>query len=437
MSAAPGSFMTSPGAHVAGEIAVPGDKSISHRAALFGAIADGVTEVTGFLEGADCRATLAAVEAMGVTVVREAPGRIRIQGAGRQGLRAPAQVLDLGNSGTSMRLLAGILAAQPFDSVLVGDESLMQRPMRRVADPLSRMGADITTDGGKPPLQIAGGRSLRGCDHDLDVASAQVKSALLLAGLHAAGTTRVREPGLSRDHTERMLARFGVPVLRSDGAVGVEGGSRLVGTQVAVPGDFSSAAFFIIAGLVAGRAPLVIRGVGVNPTRTALLDILRLMGADIRVHPLGDDGSEPRADIEVRSSRLRGVAVPPLLIPPALDEMPILFAAAALAEGDTVVKEAAELRVKESDRLAAMAEGLTTLGVACERLPDGLVVRGGRVGGGVVDSRGDHRIAMAFAVLGARAQAPIVIRDVQNVATSFPGFADVARSCGLGLREAP
>jgi 3-phosphoshikimate 1-carboxyvinyltransferase len=421
---------------VAGEVSVPGDKSISHRAALIGAIADGATDIDGFLEGDDCRATLAAIAAMGVGIARAAPGRIRVEGVGRGGLEAPAQALDVGNSGTSMRLLAGILAAQAFDSVLVGDASLMRRPMRRIADPLVRMGADIATQDGLPPLRIKGGRALRGCDHDLATPSAQVKSALLLAGLDAAGTTRVREPGASRDHTERMLGQFGVSVLRTGDTVGVAGGARPVGTRIDVPGDFSSAAFLVVAGIVAGRGPLVIRGVGVNPTRTALLDILKLMGADVRLHSRPGAGAEPVADIEVRPGRLRGIEVPPGLVPAALDEMPVLFAAAALADGDTVVRGAAELRVKESDRIAAMAEGLAALGVGCERLVDGLAVRGGPVSGGVVDSRGDHRVAMAFAVLGARARDAIQIRDVQNVATSFPGFAATARAAGLGLVEA-
>jgi 3-phosphoshikimate 1-carboxyvinyltransferase len=436
VSARQAGFVSSPGARVGGEIRVPGDKSISHRAAMLGAIAQGSTDVAGFLEAADCLATLAALESMGVRVERGAPGEIRIDGAGLRGLRPPPGPLDLGNSGTSMRLLAGLLAGQAFDTVLVGDASLMQRPMQRVATPLERMGAAVRTHGGRPPVEIQGGCALRGYDHALDQPSAQVKSALLLAGLYAEGTTRVREPGVSRDHTERMLGAFGVPVLREGGAVGVSGPARLVAARLEVPGDFSSAAYFIVAGLIAGRAPLVIRGVGVNPTRTALIEILRGMGGDIRLHGLVDAGSEPRADIEVRPSALHGTVVPEALVPIAIDELPVLFAAAAVAEGETVVSGASELRVKESDRLAAMAEGLAAVGAACERLPDGLRIRGGTLAGGPVESRGDHRIAMAFAVLGARARSPIVIRDVQNVATSFPGFAATARAAGLELAEA-
>jgi 3-phosphoshikimate 1-carboxyvinyltransferase len=428
-------YLSAPGARVAGTIRVPGDKSISHRAALLGAIAEGTSEITGFLDAADCQATLAALESMGVRIEHGQSGTIRVHGVGLRGLRAPTVRLDLGNSGTAMRLLAGILAGQAFDTVLVGDASLMQRPMQRIAAPLTCMGAVIRTNDGKPPVEIAGGQTLRGCDHALEIPSAQVKSALLLAGLYAEGRTRVREPGISRDHTERMLGTFGVPVLHEEGAVGVTGSARLAAARIDVPGDFSSAAFFMVAGLIAGRSPLRIRSVGVNPTRTALIEILSRMGGDIRLHPLADSGTEPCADIEVRPSALRGVSVPAALVPIALDELPILFAAAAVAEGDTVVTGAGELRVKESDRLAAMAHGLAAVGIECERLPDGLRVRGGTVAGGTVESRGDHRIAMAFAVLGARAQSPIAVRDVQNVATSFPGFAATARAAGLEIAE--
>jgi 3-phosphoshikimate 1-carboxyvinyltransferase len=334
-----------------------------------------------------------------------------------------------------MRLLAGLLAGQGFDAILIGDASLMSRPMERVAAPLRRMGADVRTNEGRPPIAIHGGRRLKGVDHRLDVPSAQVKSALLLAGLQAEGRTSVREPAPSRDHTERMLEAFGVKVDRAAGEVAVAGGARLRATRIDVPGDFSSAAFFIVAALIAGRGPLTLRDVGVNPTRTALIDILRLMGADIRVRARPDAAGEPRADIEVHPSRLRGIAVPESLVPAALDEMPVLFAAAAVADGDTIVSGAGELRVKESDRLAVMARGLASLGISVETRPDGLRIRGGAVGGGVVDSQGDHRVAMAFAVLGAQADAPIAIGDVQNVATSFPGFARLAQAVGLGLSE--
>jgi 3-phosphoshikimate 1-carboxyvinyltransferase len=428
-------YTTTPGGRVAGEIRIPGDKSISHRAAMLGAIAEGVTEISGFLDSGDCLATLRALAALGVRVDRRRPGEIQVHGVGLRGLKPPAAPLDLGNSGTSMRLFAGILAGQSFRSTLVGDASLMRRPMERVASPLRRMGAEIRTEAGRPPLTVAGPRDLVGCDHRLEIPSAQVKSALLLAGLYAEGRTRVSEPGVSRDHTERMLEAFGAPIEREPGSVAVRGPALLRAAHIDVPGDFSSAAFFIVAGLVAGAAPLVIRGVGVNPTRTALLDILRLMGGDIRVIATTDVAGEPRADVEVRPSALHGIDVPAALVPPALDEMPILLAAAALAEDETAVTGAAELRVKESDRLAAMADGLEALGVAVERLEGGLRVRGGAVGGGSIHSQGDHRIAMAFAILGARAESPIRILDVQNVATSFPGFAEAARAAGLGLAE--
>jgi 3-phosphoshikimate 1-carboxyvinyltransferase len=429
-------FVVQPGGRILGEIRVPGDKSISHRAAMLGAVAEGTTEINGFLEGEDCLATLTALAAMGVQFERPASAQLRVQGCGVGGLRAPPAALDVGNSGTSMRLLAGLLAGQAFDSVLIGDSSLMRRPMGRVAAPLRRMGADVRTNEGRPPLVIAGGRKLRGCRHELDFPSAQVKSALLLAGLWAKGQTRVREPTPTRDHTERALETFGVRVARDGDAVAVDGPARrLAAARLDVPGDFSSAAFFIVAGLIAADAPVHIRDVGINPTRTALLEILRRMGADIRLQALADAAGEPRADIEVRPSRLRGIVVPPELVPAALDELPVLFAAAGVADGETEVSGARELRVKESDRLAAMAAGLTSLGIAVQDRPDGLVVRGGPVTGGIIDSCGDHRIAMAFAVLACRARSQVIIRDVQNVATSFPGFAGVARAAGLRLME--
>ena len=436
MKASTGNYVATPGGHVAGEVRVPGDKSISHRAALLGAIAQGRTEIQGFLEGADCASTLAALSAMGVQHERLGPGHLVVHGAGMHGLRVPLRALDLGNSGTSMRLLAGILAGQAFESTLVGDASLMQRPMERVAEPLRRMGADIKTRDGRPPVTIRGLRALIGREHRLDLPSAQVKSALLLAGLYANGLTRVQEPGISRDHTERMLGAFGVAVGREADIISIEGPATLRAASIRIPGDFSSAAFFVAAGVISGKDQLVIRDVGINPTRTALLDILRLMGADIRVHAQRSADEEPRADIEVHPGQLRGIEVPPALVPIAMDELPVLIAVAALAEGETVVTGATELRVKESDRLAAMTTGLAALGVAVEPLPDGLRIQGGHVRGGTVDSHGDHRVAMAFAILGARAESPVIVRDVQNVATSFPAFAPTARALGLRLSEA-
>jgi 3-phosphoshikimate 1-carboxyvinyltransferase len=435
VTAQPASFIAGPGGRVSGEVRVPGDKSISHRAVILGAIAQGVTEVSGFLDGEDCLATLAAFEVMGVRVERPAAGRLIIHGVGPRGLRAPSAALDLGNSATAMRLLAGLLCGQEFDSILVGDHSLMRRPMDRVGAPLRRMGARIRTRDGRPPIEITGRRALQGVAHELDVPSAQVKSAILLAGLYASGRTSIIEPAPTRDHTERMLSVFGVPILRDGAKISMKGPAMLQGCRIDIPGDFSSAAFFIVAGLIAGSAPLLIRGVGVNPTRTGLIEILRLMGADIRLLAPRDCGGEPVADLEVRPGPLRGIAVPHELVASAIDEFPVLFAAAAVAQGETVVTGAAELRVKESDRIAVMADGLHRVGVHAEVLPDGMRICGGAVGGGIVESRGDHRVAMSFAVLAARASDPVVIRDVRHVATSFPGFAATARGAGLLLGE--
>ena len=435
MSGTTSAFVATPGGRVAGDIRVPGDKSISHRAVILAGIATGRSEIRGFLAGEDCLATLAAMTAMGVPARRLAPDHVVVDGAGRGGLHAPPGPLDLGNSGTAMRLLAGLLCGQAFDSVLVGDASLMRRPMERVAAPLRRMGARIETSDGRPPLGIRGTPGLRGCTHVLDVPSAQVKSAILLAALGAQGLTEVREPAPTRDHTERMFGAFGVSVERQDGRVALQGPTDLRGCTIAVPGDFSSAAFFIVAGLVAGGDPLLIRNVGVNPTRTGLLEILQRMGADIRLLAPRMVSGEPVADLEIHPGPLRGIEVPRELVAAAIDEFPVLFAAAALADGETLVTGAGELRVKESDRIAVMAEGLQRLGVRVAVLPDGLRILGGPVGGGVVDSHGDHRVAMAFAVLAARAGAPVEIRDVANVQTSFPGFVATARLAGLCLAE--
>ena len=427
------SWIARRGGGVGGRIGVPGDKSVSHRAMMLGGLATGVTRVTGFLDSEDCLATLAAMRAMGVAIERPARTEVVVHGAGLRGLAAPRAPLDMGNAGTAMRLFTGLLAGQSFDTELVGDSSLMRRPMERVAVPLRRMGADITTLDGRPPVRIAGGRSLHGIDWTLEVASAQVKSAILLAGLYATGRTTVTEPAVTRDHTERMLRAFGVPVDSRGLTVGLEP-APLAGTDIAVPGDFSSAAFFIVAALVAGQAPLTIANVGVNPTRTGLLDILRLMGARIEVTEQRLAGDEPVADLVVHPGPLEGIAVPPELVPLAIDEFPVLFVAAALARGETVVTGAAELRVKESDRIAVMAEGLRALGADAEPLPDGMRVRGGRLSGGRVGSHGDHRIAMSFAVAAARAEGDVRIDDVANVATSFPGFLDVAGAAGLDVR---
>ena len=430
-------YRVTPVSQVRGRIRVPGDKSISHRTLMLGGIASGVTEVSGFLASADCLATLEAQRRMGVRVEQLSPTQLRVHGAGKGGLAAPKGDLDMGNAGTAIRLFMGLLAGQPFESTLTGDASLRKRPMERVAAPLRLMGAQIRTQDGKPPVRILPVPRLQAIDYVLPMASAQVKSAVLLAALHAEGTTRVAEPAPTRDHTERMLEGFGVSLRREAGQVWLASGQSLTGTPIDVPGDFSSAAFFIVAGAMAGAPGFTIENVGVNPTRTGLLDILRLMGADIRVHPRASAGAEPVADIEVRASDLRGIQVPEDLVPLAIDEFPVLFVAAACASGETVVTGAAELRVKESDRLAVMAEGLTRLGIVNELLPDGIRIQGGgRFQGGTVDSHGDHRIAMAFAVASLRSDGPILVEDVENVGTSFPGFVQVAQAAGLEVQGA-
>ncbi|HUN26281.1 MAG TPA: 3-phosphoshikimate 1-carboxyvinyltransferase [Steroidobacteraceae bacterium] len=443
MSTAPAKrYRLEPGGSVSGAVRMPGDKSISHRALMLSGIAEGTSEIRGFLPSEDCLATLAALRALGVPIERPEPERVLVHGVGALGLTAASGPLDMGNAGTAMRLFMGLLAGQPFDSTLIGDASLMRRPMERVAAPLRLMGARIRTHAGRPPVEIAGGSRLTAIDYELPVASAQVKSAILLAALGASGRTRITEPAAARDHTERMLEQFGAELVSSGPTVAIEGGQALRATGVQVPGDFSSAAFFLVAGCLAAAGPLTLQGVGVNPTRTGLLDLLREMGADIRLHrPPGastDLRSEPFADIEVRASRLRGIKVPGSVVPLAIDEFPVFFIAAACAEGDTLVRGALELRVKESDRLAVMAEGLGRLGVEHDLLEDGLWIRGrGGFEGGSVDSHGDHRIAMAFAVASLKASAPIEILDVANVATSFPGFLEVARAAGLRIEQLP
>ena len=418
-------------ARVGGVLAVPGDKSISHRAIMLGALAEGETRVRGFLRGEDCLATLAAFRAMGVPI-RDEGGEVTIEGVGLHGLQPPQGVLDLGNSGTAIRLMTGLLAGQRFDSELTGDESLRRRPMERVAAPLRLMGAAIETRDGKPPIRIRGGRRLRGIDYTLPVASAQVKSALLLAGLYAQGPTTVHSPGVTRDHTEVLLAAMDADVrVGPDRVVRLRPGRLLHALDLEVPGDFSSAAFFLVAGCLGADDGLVLRNVGINPTRTGLLEILRAMGADIELRDRRAAGGEPVADLLVCKRPLRGVDVPPELVPLAIDEFPALFVAAAGAAGRTTVRGAEELRAKESDRIAVMAEGLRTLGAAVEELPDGLVIEGGRLGGGTIDSRGDHRVAMSFAVASLIAEAPIEILHTAEVATSFPGFVETAAMAGL------
>lgn len=426
-------FTVTSGGALRGKLRVPGDKSMSHRSVMLGALAEGTTEVTGFLEGEDALATVAAFRAMGVEIEGPTDGQLRIHGVGLNGLRAPDAPLDMGNSGTSMRLLSGIAAGQPFATTLTGDASLTQRPMGRVITPLEMMGADITSNDGKPPLQIAGSDSLSSLHYDLPMASAQVKSCVLLAGLFAEGRTSVTEPAPTRDHTERMLRGFGYEVRRENDVISLEGGGRLTATQLDIPADISSAAFFLVAASITPDSDLTLEHVGMNPTRTGIVTLLTLMGADIEVLNEREVGGEPVADLRVRYAPLSGIDVPEEEVPLAIDEFPALFVAAACAEGRTVLRGAEELRVKESDRIASMAEGLTTLGVRNEPTPDGIVIEGGGIGGGTIHTYHDHRIAMSFAVAGLRASAPVEILDCDHVATSFPGFAELAVGVGMQL----
>ncbi|MBI1732474.1 MAG: 3-phosphoshikimate 1-carboxyvinyltransferase [Gammaproteobacteria bacterium] len=428
-------FSVAPAGPLRGEIHVPGDKSISHRAVMLGSLASGSSRISGFLAGEDTMATLRAMQQMGVRIDRPAETELVIHGAGHDGLHAAPGPLDVGNSGTSARLMAGLLAGQRFDSSIVGDASLMQRPMLRVVEPLRRMGADIScTAAGTLPLQIRGGAQLRGVEYAMPVASAQVKSALLLAGLCADGMTCVIEPAASRDHTERMLQSFGVDVKRDGLRVCVTRKS-LRAADVRVPADISSAAFFLVAASIVPGSDLLLPRVGINPTRAAVIEILRAMGARIDVRASASASGEPMADLRVRYSPLRGIRIPPHLVPDAIDEFPAILAAAACAEGTTILTDAAELRVKESDRIAAMAAGLAALGIGTRETPDGMSVAGGNPRGGAVDSAGDHRIAMAFAVAGCRAAGDVTVHDCANVNTSFPGFAACLRAAGGTITE--
>ncbi|HET6632178.1 MAG TPA: 3-phosphoshikimate 1-carboxyvinyltransferase [Rhodanobacteraceae bacterium] len=417
-----------------GELTVPGDKSVSHRALMLAALADGTSSIVGFLDSGDTRATATILGSLGVRIEAPSAQRRIVHGVGLRGLRPAQAALDCGNAGTAMRLLCGLLAGQGFDSVLTGDASLSRRPMRRVADPLAAMGARIDSEDGHAPLRIAGGQPLRGVRHRLAVASAQVKSALLLAGLYADGSTEVIEPRPTRDYTERMLAAFGYAIDFEPGRARLHGGGRLQATDIVVPADFSSAAFFVVAACIVPGSQLCLRGVGLNPRRTGLLEALRLMGADITVENAGERGGELVGDLVVRHRPLHGVEIPAALVSDMIDEFPALFVAAAAADGRITVSGAAELRVKESDRIAAMAAGLRALGCSIEEQPDGAVIegRGGTFAGGHVDSHGDHRVAMAFAVAGAHAAAPVRVCDCAPVATSFPNFAALANAC-VGL----
>ncbi|HYA36661.1 MAG TPA: 3-phosphoshikimate 1-carboxyvinyltransferase [Candidatus Methylomirabilis sp.] len=427
-------YVVQAGGKLTGRVRVPGDKSISHRSVMLGSLAEGTTRVTGLLEGEDVLSTLGAFRAMGVQAEGPDHGRLVIRGVGLRGLKAPAHPLDMGNSGTAMRLMAGILAGQAFDSELIGDASLSQRPMKRVAEPLGAMGAVIATaDGGRPPLRIKGGQKLRAIDYKMPMASAQVKSSLLLAGLYADGETSVTEPAPTRDHTERMLRGFGYAVQTQGARSSLRGGGRLKACDIDVPADISSATFFLVGASIAPGSDVILEHVGINPTRIGVINILKLMGANLELQNPREIGAEPVADIRVRAAKLRGVRIPEDQVPLAIDEFPALFVAAACASGETMLTGAHELRVKESDRIAVMAQGLQRLGIEARETPDGIVIRGGSLRGGEVDSHGDHRVAMSFAMAALAASEPVTVRDCKNVDTSFPGFADLARGVGLGI----
>jgi 3-phosphoshikimate 1-carboxyvinyltransferase len=433
-------FKAHPAMRVFGTMTVPGDKSISHRALMLSGIAEGESEVNGFLASEDCLASLAAMRALGVRIEQSGATRVLIHGAGMHGLKGAGRALDMGNAGTAMRLFTGLLAAQKFDSQLIGDASLMKRPMERVAKPLREMGADVRTHNGTPPVDIGGNHGLRGIDYQMPIASAQVKSAILLAALYAAGPTTISAPAASRDHSERMLKSCGVRLDIDGLRITLHPPRRLSSQKIEVPGDFSSAAFFIVAGLLAAPAEgLLIQNVGLNPTRSGLLQILRRMGGKIEILKPRESGAEPVADLRVFASPLHGISVPKELVSLAIDELPVLFIAAACAQGETSVTGAEELRLKESDRIAAMSAGLTALGVAHTALHDGMQIQGRGQGSafssGKIDSFGDHRIAMSFAIASLRAAGVIEIRDVANVATSFPGFVPLAHSVGLCISE--
>ncbi|KTC78327.1 3-phosphoshikimate 1-carboxyvinyltransferase [Legionella brunensis] len=428
-------FVSSPVKALQGDITVPGDKSISHRAIILGAIAKGTTTVSGFLEGEDCLATLKAFQSMGVSIEGPVAQRVVIHGVGKHGLKKPEKVIDCGNSGTTMRLLAGLLAAQSFDSELNGDHSLQKRPMERVSRPLVQMGAEIRTTEGKPPLFIRGGHSLHGITYEMPVASAQVKSCLLLAGLYAQGETRVVEPGFTRDHTERMLTTFSYPIQKAENTIVINSESECLGTDIIVPGDISSAAFFIVAATLIPGSELLIRNVGINPTRTGIIQILILMGADISLNNKRLCGEELVADLCVRHAPLEGIDIPSELVPIAIDEFPAIFIAAACAKGQTLLHGARELRCKESDRIGAMVEGLQELGIEAQAFEDGLYINGGELQGGEVNSFHDHRIAMSFAIAGAMAKNPVTIKNCANVATSFPTFVKTANKINLAIKE--
>ena len=429
-------FIASPGDFLRGSIKVPGDKSISHRSIMLGSIANGVTNVSGFLEGEDSLATLNAFKDMGVKIEREG-SNVVINGVGMNGLRPSLKPLNLGNSGTSIRLMTGLLSAQSFDSTLCGDESLSKRPMARIIDPLSEMGAIIKSSDSMPPLSISGNQKLSALKYTLPVASAQIKSCLLLAGLYADGETCITENTTTRDHTERMLKGFGYQVTSSSGQVSLTGGGQLQACDIKVPSDISSAAFFIVAASIANNADITLEAVNINPTRTGVIEILKLMGANIELNNQREEAGELVADIRVQSSSLKGITIPKELVPLAIDEFPAIFIAASCAHGETLLTGARELRVKESDRIQVMSDGLSSLGIENEVLEDGIRIKGGEFQKqtSIIKSHHDHRISMAFAVASVRSNFEIYIEGVENVKTSFPNFVDLANQVGMNLIE--
>ena len=429
-------FIASPGDFLRGSIKVPGDKSISHRSIMLGSIANGVTNISGFLEGEDSLATLNAFKDMGVKIEREG-SNVVINGVGMNGLKPSLKPLNLGNSGTSIRLMTGLLSAQIFDSTLCGDESLSKRPMARIIDPLSEMGALIKSSDSMPPLSISGNQKLSALKYTLPVASAQIKSCLLLAGLYADGETCITENATTRDHTERMLKGFGYQVTSSSGQVSLTGGGQLQGCDIKVPSDISSAAFFIVAASIANNADITLEAVNINPTRTGVIEILKLMGANIELNNQREEAGELVADIRVQSSSLKGITIPKELVPLAIDEFPAIFIAASCAHGETLLTGARELRVKESDRIQVMSDGLSSLGIENEVLEDGIRIKGGEFQKqtSIIKSHHDHRISMAFAVASVRSNFEIDIEGVDNVKTSFPNFVELANQVGMNLIE--
>jgi 3-phosphoshikimate 1-carboxyvinyltransferase len=436
----PLSFIAAPSGAVSGDITVPGDKSVSHRSIMFGALAEGITHIKGFLPGQDCLATMNTFKAMGIKI--DGPDNehnVTVYGKGLYGLSAPKELLNIGNSGTSIRLLSGILAGQSFNSSMAGDNSLNKRPMNRVVNPLKLMGANISaSDDGTPPVICQGreqGQLLTAIDYILPMASAQVKSCVLLAGMYADGMTTVTEPGITRDHTERMLTAFGYPVNVEGNKVSIEGGHKLTACDIQVPGDISSATFFMVAGLIAKGGELTIRNVGMNPTRVGSINILKQMNGDLSIINERMAGGEPVADVIVKASKLIGVDILERDVPLAIDEFPAIFIAAACATGTTRLRGAEELRVKESDRIQAMADGLTILDIDCTVYGDGIDIIGGQLSSGIINSHDDHRIAMSFAIASLRATGNITILDCDNVATSFPNFVSLANHVGLSVTQ--